>query len=64
MRALGVAEQFPDIAQVGNDLRPVVRLGWLHRFGIAPLPNPFRIRGRQARGYERAAFEDAFRRYA
>jgi hypothetical protein len=37
---------------------------WLHRFGIAPMPNAFRLGGAQARGYERSAFEDAWRRYA
>jgi hypothetical protein len=36
---------------------------WLHRFGIAPLPNPIRLGGKQRRGYERAAFADAFERY-
>lgn len=36
---------------------------WLTRFGIRPLPNAFRQGGKQARGYERAAFTDVLARY-
>jgi Protein of unknown function (DUF3631) len=36
---------------------------WLQRFGIHPLPNPFRQGGKLGRGYERAAFTDAFPPY-
>ena len=36
---------------------------WLQRFGIHPLSNPFRQGGKLGRGYERAAFTDAFERY-
>jgi hypothetical protein len=36
---------------------------WLTRFGIHPLPNPFRQDGKLRRGYSRAAFADAFNRY-
>jgi hypothetical protein len=36
---------------------------WLGRFGIHPAPNGFRLGGKLRRGYERAAFADAFGRY-
>jgi uncharacterized protein DUF3631 len=36
---------------------------WLARFGIHSLPNPFRQDGTLRRGYARADFADAFRRY-
>jgi hypothetical protein len=49
--------QYPD------PLTPHELSQWLGRFGVHPLPNPFRLRGHLARGYERSAFADAFNRY-
>ena len=35
----------------------------LRRFGIRPRKNPFSLRGKTDRGYDRSAFDDAFKRY-